>query len=411
MSDYKLFKDNNKLYSGLINSNLSPYLEYLWDHLIKSNFTGYDPGSFHSQKLMRLKLKGQGIHVNLWNNIINYSLTIGGYQAIKILKLPKIKSTKALALAACAIDELCKSNIDNLENIHTHIVENIVGRWNENIGAWAPDFDYQIKGVKVTKSCIGTINTVFSFESLWRYYKKTKEEKIGDILIKTSKSLKENLHRYEKNDQSCFSYNPMVNYYVHNANLFVCLLMARAISLRYDNEDKKIIEACIKYTLNDIETYGLIRYAGPPTINNTVDNYHTGYVLRTLKTLTNYITNKSLIDRCNLVIRNALKYYTRTFVTQNGVYKFPKEKGPIQAHSLAESILIYEIFSKKYPEYFSNRYKYGIRKAFNLLWDKKNKYFLSEVWTIGAIAVRKNNAPMPRWAWAWMFYALASLRS
>jgi hypothetical protein len=347
----------------------------------------------------------------IWNRAVNDFIKFGGYEAIKLLGLPKFTSTKAIALAAIGVDDLEYRYSGLFEKQESFLIERLNGLWDSRHKAWSPDFDYVIKGVDVSRCYPGTINSVFATEALWRRYQRTKESALANRIVDTANGLIGCLHLYENGDKCCFSYNPSVKYYVHNANLFIALLIARASELSSGFPYRPLIEHCLDHTISDFEKQGVLRYAGPPTPNNTVDNYHTGFVLRTLQSLVPYICNDALVTRCCNIIERGVYNYATSFVTEKGVFKHIKEKGPIQAHSLAEALLMHSQFSGQFPQAFSDTYKRGVRKAFDALWDKKNKYFISESWLIGNVPIRKNTAPMPRWAWAWMFSGLTSLRN
>ena len=170
--------------------------------------------------------------------------------------------------------------------------------------------------------------------------------------------------------------------------------------------EEAIVEKCVRYTLNDFDKAGALRYAGPPTINNTVDNYHTGFVIRTMKELLPFIEDGVLAVRMQEQIDDGLRDYSNLFIKYHGIPKFSNSAHQIHAHSVAEALLVFSEFRNQFKSLDKERLSFGVERSIEILWNSQYQWFDSEALVIGGFCFWRNSSPMPRWAWAWLFTAL-----
>lgn len=82
----------------------------------------------------------------------------------------------------------------------------------------------------------------------------------------------------------CFSYSPFNELAVHNANLLAVSVLGRVYRL---SGERRLVEAAVpalKYTLEDQNRDGSWYYdGGPNRRDNTVDNFHTGFLLECIR--------------------------------------------------------------------------------------------------------------------------------
>lgn len=407
-------KIRGPLVHPLLGVDVSEMVQRSLDLLLESEFRGIDPGSYYSPNLRRFRSSGDAIYSRAWNKGFHTLVGLGGRSTVKLFDLPSITSTKAAALTLSGLaslrnrPEVCATT--DLETTVEELIGWLVNRRNGVIGAWTPDFQYEIRGAAIPSDVLGTINTVFCCNALWQWRDQFKA--VDDVIISAARACIRDLFRYETDRECCFSYNPSARYFVHNANLFVALLLARASYLAPGLiSDETIVEKCVRYTLNDFDRAGKLRYAGPPTVNNTVDNYHTGFVIRAMDDLLPYIKDEKLNSRLRQHISSGVDDYSSKFIKPHGVPKFASSRHQIQAHSVAEALLLF----RRFPEMIENSDKdyviNSVRKSVSILWNPKYEWFDSEARTVFGICFWRNTTPMPRWAWAWMFNGLVrSLR-
>ena len=411
MTRFPRLKIKGPLEHSALQCDVSNMLQRTLDMLFDSEFRGVDPGSYYSSNLRRFRARGDGIVQRAWNKILNTFVSWGGKYTVNLFALPEVTSTKAGALTLLGLanlrnrPEVCDPL--ELEKVASALFEWLMARRNQELGAWTPDFNYEIRGKAISQQVLGTINTVFCCEALWHW--RDHFVTADNVICSAAQACLENLSRHENETECCFSYNPSARYFVHNANLFVAQLLSRAAHIKPEMASyNEIVIKCVRYTLNDFDRVGVLRYAGPPTANNTVDNYHTGFVLRTLDQLVPFISDQDpdLEARVRQWVHEGLRQYQWMFIKSHGVPKFAYSNHHIQAHSVAEASLIYGQFKDQMPESVAATYRVSIGKSIQHLWNEKYLQFDSEVRVLGDRCVWRNTAPMPRWAWAWMFYGL-----
>lgn len=382
--------------------------------LLNCNFTGFDPGSFYTYNYRKYLFSSNNSVKKLWNSFFLRVTPFLGYSLIYLFNLKKVSSTKAISLTLLGLKNLQIKKISNhidYDSISSNLIKSLLDKRNSNINAWCPDFEYSINFKVISKSSIGVINTSFCCEAIWQWRKKIPN--YDKIIIETANSCYSRLPVYEDNKVRCFSYNQNTDYYVHNANLFITLLLLRAKKLDKSLFSYKIIFKHIYYFINDFKKCSIIRYAGFPTESNVVDNYHTGFVIRTLSEINKLIPfrYKNIKIDLDYVIKKGLHTYKDYFIKNHGIPKFHKSKYAVNAHSTAEACLVLDEFKSFLTANEINKFKLSIFKSQNLLWNNNKNYFISDVYVYNNFYIRQNSLFMPRWALAWMFYGLTTIIS
>lgn len=409
MPDFTPLQLSGPLPHPLLERDVTPVLNRTLELLLSKQFRGIDPGSYYSHNLRRFRAGGPGLAPRAWNKLLNLLVSWGGNQSVRLLNLPEITSTKAAALTLAGLSrlrgqpDLCDQQ--QLLRLAEGLITWLLARRSDQIHAWTPDFVYEIQGQPITQSVLGTINTVFCADALWQW--RDSFSFVDDAILTAGQACHHQLPRLEDEKYCCFSYNPLATYYVHNSNLFIALLLARCHFIApSEMVASHLVEKCIHYTLDDFQNSGSLRYAGPPTVNNTVDNYHIGFVIRTLADLQNHVQNIELRERIKKVIDTGLVQYRNSFIKPDGVVKFENNKHHIQAHSVAEALLLYSRFKHTRPELFDTGFKQSVQKSLYALWNRYKDQFDSEARAFGSISFWRNTAPMPRWAWGWLLNSL-----
>ncbi len=403
--------------SPLLGEPLSPFLDRLWQLVDSCDFTGYDPGGIYYARRYLALVANRGRPTQglprLWNAAFQRAFRLGGYAAVRLVDPPKIQSAKAMALCASGLADLSEAFPE--EDMHGVRGTALLARLAHQRlpeGYWSPDFSYRIRGDEINADerlpCV--INSVFITDAFWQWYLRTQRQDYLDIVVSTAHALVEALPRYETDRTLCFTYHPATRYFVHNANLLLASLLARAAAVTSDSALATIVAKCVTYTVEDIECTQTVRYAGEPTPNPTVDNYHTGYVLRSLHAIRQAQLAAVDSDRLENAIRFVFDLYLRTFVDDRGVYKLANHRVQ-QTHSLAEALAVYVTFRDVFTQDQLAIHASGVRRTFHALWNERRRYFINEIHDLPLGFTRCDVTPLPRWAWSWMFYGLARLQA
>jgi rhamnogalacturonyl hydrolase YesR len=261
---------------------------------------------------------------------------------------------------------------------------------------WGYNFDWQSRAFFQPKFTPTVVATTFIVESLLLVYEITKEEELLNIAKSSTKFILSDLNKTHDSDNNyTLSYSPLDKTQVYNAGLLGAKLLC--LVYQYSKEEvlimnaKKIVSFVCKCQREDgAWTYGTLPF------HQWIDNFHTGYNLECISTYQQISKDKSFDKN----ISKGLKYYLKTFFTEDGISKYYNDRVfPIDIHAPAQLIVTLsklKVFSKN--EALINRVLEwtinNMQSNKGYFYYQKNKFFTSKI-------------PYIRWAQAWMFYALS----
>jgi hypothetical protein len=268
---------------------------------------------------------------------------------------------------------------------------------------WGYPFDWRSK-VLIPKNTPSGVVTSIVGNAYWNFYKSTNNRKYlnacEEICLFFIADL--NIDKIGKN-KICFSYTPIDNFHVNNANLFVAEFL-----LRVGNEinnpdfiDKGL--AGINYTLSEQNNDGSFFYWGKDQYGeNTIDHYHTGFELRSLYSAWQLTGERRILD----AVKRYYDFYLIHMFLDNRIPKItPHRLNPVDIHSCAEAILCNTLLSNKFSEgilFLKNSVNWTIKNM-----QEKNGSFIYRLFILHGIKLRVV-IPYIRWGQAWMLNALSS---
>lgn len=325
----------------------------------------------------------------------------------KILGVNKQVNAKAMALLALSYINLYKRNqYDEYlkkykECIHWLVNHNHVND-SECLG-WGYPFDWQslIFIPRETPLCVPT---VLVGHAMLDYYELSNEDMTKSYLLKIKNFLLQKLNRSYFNEKNmvCFSYSPLDDYLVINANLYTASFLTRYAIVFNDNEVLDLSRAARRFSISQQHLDGSWNYWSELykfKFDRTVDNYHTGIVLQWLKICLEYDPGfygekEALCQGTDFYLRQLFTKEGKPKITENKVY-------PIDIHSIAQSLITFNYLADIVDKTLVDKvYQYAIREmkdSEGFFYYRKYKY-----------------GPTPkiaylRWGQAWMLYALVNL--
>ena len=387
--------------------NYKDVRDKLLKRMVDYEFVGYDPSAINFSPravyirnlISKIPLSVvRKVFLSLYSRFIYY---IGGF-AIFLLKPKQTSYAKGLALVLSGLSKLDETN----ESLINDLISKILDKRIEGRYLWAHEVNYSFPGgQEVTNETPNLITSAFVANGFFDIYIKTKNEKCREIFLLIVRDIQEVIpYKVVSSDKICFMYTPVTSYHVHNANLHYSELLAKKISIgELESAEKEhllqLIRKSVNYSISDFEEKGTYPYAGPPTEKLAIDNYHTGYLLRSL-----YEIDKHLSLELDKVVQNLLNFYLKEFVVDGYIVR--DSENTLQSHSLAEAILISKIFGHQFSECTKNKMQNSINKTMHVLYCKKRGCFINNVKRIGPFFI-KDRTEMIRWSNCWMFYALS----
>ncbi len=192
-------------------------------------------------------------------------------------------------------------------------------------------------------------------------------------------------------DELCFSYTPLDERYVHNANLLGAALLG-AVGAHTGETD--LVQTALKaarYTARRQASDGSWLY-GESDTDRWVDNFHTGFVLVALKQL----TSQTGTDEFFGAVSRGYQFWKTQFFLRDATPKYtPVKTYPIDVHSVAQAILTFLAFADDDPRAQAQAEQvadWGIRhmqSAEGCFHFQHRRHF-------------QNRIPYMRWSQAWM---------
>lgn len=208
------------------------------------------------------------------------------------------------------------------------------------------------------------------------------------------------LRRIGSDDSFSFSYTPLDQRAVHNANLLGAALLARTYAATGDGECRRAAEGAITFTLQSQRADGSWPY-GEALNDRWVDGLHTGYVLCALADCIESLDRDDLLP----ALRRGYQYYTQHLIEADGTARYSNRSPyPLDAHTFAQAVITHLRLAFLDPALIDRAAHIAARAV--RLFQRSD----------GAMAYQINRryairTPYIRWSLAWMQRALVELQS
>ncbi len=396
-------EENKK--SSEVEKYAGDYIQNAYDKLVvwlrKNGWDGYDPYDIQDYLIQKAK-KGTPVSPEKQKEIFQKA-NIYPVRVREELKIKKKRNAKALGLLTAAWVRIYKVTnderfLEEAEKIAKWLLKN-PSKGYENL-CWGYPFDWQ----SVIFIPIGTPSAVVSTvvgDGLWELFSVTRNEKYLNACESICRFITEDLKMDDMGGKGiCFSYTPIDDYHVHNANLFCGEFLARVGKEVENNKWLKLAERTADYAISEQNNDGSIYYWGRIQNNNApnkLDHYHSGFEIRCLF----YIAQHLQLEKIKQAYQKYLKFYLQNYLLLDGTPKIvPASPYPVNIHGAAESVLMLSILSREHPQLFQLAKK-------TLQWTIKNMQnpegWFGYVWT----PTQRIDAPFLRWGQAWMIRAFA----
>lgn len=304
----------------------------------KNGWAGYDPYDIRGTKLFLLLQRNK--YINFGSNLL---LNRFPMFSRKVFRVKGEINAKAMALFARGYLNLYKKTghekyLNKALFCLNWLMENPSSGYSGF--CWGYPFDWQSR-VFIPKGTPSGVVTSTAAHAFLDAYEILKDKKYLNI----SKSCCEfilndlNVDKVDE-DKICFSYTPIDNFHVHNANLFSASTLLRTYAHTKNEEYKGTGIKAINFTVSHQNEDGSWYYWAPPDkMLYHIDNYHTGFVLECLN-----IARRALGDEFEYEeeLKRGLAFYAKKLFLDDGTPKFTnKSIYPIDIHSCAQGIITF----------------------------------------------------------------------
>jgi hypothetical protein len=394
------------------------YLHQLIIWLERNGWAGWDPYDIWDNRLGMWMAKRENIVEQIASSLTSRAGIFFPIIIRKALKVePKINA-KAMGLFATGFLNIEKAGKQSFTINHESgyvpcfrwLEDHKIVRWGG--GGWGYPFDWKSR-ILIPKNTPTIVNSAIIGDAYWLKYKyhgdRESLSQCENICLFIVNGLNRSGHKHD--GTFCFSYTPIDNFQVHNANLFGAEFIIR-IGLETGRDDW--IEtgiAAARFSLSEVREDGTLNYWSNEQADGLQqDTYHSGFEIRSL--------NRIASSTGNSEFRHAADKYFKTwladFFSPNGTPCLHRgQTNILEVHSCAESLLCAanmfgagNLSRELFLEHIT-----GVLYAAEKLWVAKsanNGYFASQVKEQMGLHMM-TNIPYIRWGQAWMFNALAEL--
>ena len=284
---------------------------------------------------------------------------------------------------------------DTIGNL-VHLIDGNSLQFGAGLG-WGYNFDWQNRAFFIPKNTPTVVNTSFIVHALIDAYEATGNSLCLDIVKKTIPFYTKDLNIDYSDKGACFSYTPIDNTKVHNANLLAAGALARLSKYFESDRVTTLVNDCVEYGLNGQSLEGSWIY-GSHDSQNWVDSFHTGFNLEALS----HVAQSKLYSNETLLTSSIMlghDYYLDNFFGLLGEpHYFSNKRYPYDIHTSAQAIAYLTISSDRKSEEILEKV---VNWTFDNMFD--NHFYYRKSWFF------TNKINYLRWSQAWMFYGLSKL--
>jgi len=264
---------------------------------------------------------------------------------------------------------------------------------------WGYPFDWQTR-IFIPRGTPSAVVTAIVIDALLYGYKILNEEKYLNAAESACNFIYNDLnwHQFDET-MGCFSYTPLDNFHVHNANMLAASALIKFSQIKKNTDFVKRAMMAVTYTLKNQNSDGSWFYWGPPDhIPGIIDGYHTGFIIRSLYEINMFFNEKDMQHK----LEKGIKFYLNNLFTSSNI---PKDRHnrlyPLNIHTFSEAILSLTVLSEK-NEKLNEIASEIVKMTIDLFQNKKEGYFYYRIhknW--------KSKFPFIRWNQSWMVLALS----
>lgn len=263
---------------------------------------------------------------------------------------------------------------------------------------WGYNFDWPNRSFFAPSGTPTLVNTVFIARAFLDGHSWLGEEEWLNVARSACDFILSDLNRHQEGDGLCFSYTPLDQRRVHNANVLAASLLARVASLTGESGLLDTARRAVAYTIARRRPDGSWPY-GEDRLDSWVDGYHTGFVLVALAEYRDY-SGANHIDEC---LACGYDFYKQKCFADGWVPRFsPESLYPIDIHCVAQAILTFCRFSGLDDKALGRAAAVAMWAIANMQDDQGSFHF----------QMRRHyriRIPYMRWGQAWLFRALTEL--
>ncbi len=394
-------QDESRKGNGVIDRNQVNRIRHaviaLSDHCRKNNWAGYDPYDALNSRLFNLTPFHRSRVCRIAATQILKRLPVN---IRPILLIGKEQNPKAIALFLMTYLKLERIGFGESRELVTKMAERLVSLRSKETPycSWGYSFPWQTRTVLVPRGYPNLVSTTFCANALLDAYEASGEPRFFEIAKSAAEYIIQELF-WEEGEVASFGYPlPSIRSRVHNANFLAGALLSRIYKTTDDRNFLDPALKAVRYSAAKQHRDGSWDY-GESATQKWVDNFHTGYNLCALRSISECARTEEFESN----IRRGFRFYKDNFFTEGDVPKyFHNRTHPIDIHCVAQSIITLLTFREMDEDNF--------RQALSVftwsmahMWDERGYFYYQ------SFPMYTSKISYMRWSHAWMLFALSML--
>ncbi|MGI9087589.1 MAG: glycoside hydrolase family 88 protein [Chthoniobacterales bacterium] len=262
---------------------------------------------------------------------------------------------------------------------------------------WGNHFDFTTRTGRMKAHTPTIVWSGLIGQAFLECYEQTGEERYLDIAESVCRWIL-TLPRERTTAGSCLSYTGVYQHSVHNSNLLGAAMLARTWSHRPNPEYLEVAREAVRYTGTKQRPEGAWLYAEDAQ-HPWIDNFHTAYILDSLKRYTDATNDQSYRRQ----IRLGYQYFADVFFEPSGCPRYYHNRTfPIDIQCAAQAIDTFSFFAAEEPGALALAHKVAAWTIENMQ-DKTGYFYYRRYPMLTA------KTPYFHWGQATMFKALSHL--
>jgi hypothetical protein len=379
-----------------VNNDSSHLFKTAYDQLFswcqEHDFAGHDPFDALNSRLFQAMPLAQSRNARLiWTQIVKRSPA----DFRNVIRVPAERNAKGIALFTLA-------QIANHRQLKTAESETAVRHFLNALlsmkaagysgACWGYNFDWQSRNFFAPRGTPTIVPTAFAARALIE----AGHEEVRSVCDFIINDLPRTV---DTEAELCFSYAPNTNTRIFNASLLAAEVLACVGNQTGETALLNLADRATRYVVNNQQPDGSWLYGTDPK-QSWIDNFHTAYVLFSLRRIINISSRK---DEFQPGLAHGYQYWKNTFFLADGWPKYyDHDLYPVDAHAAASAIVTFlecrELDSDalRLAQQVATWTIQNLRDSRGFFYYQRRRFY----------TVRK---PYMRWTQAWMLYALSRL--
>ena len=386
---------------------MSDLFQTAYDELLswcrEHDFAGHDPFDALNSRLFQATPLAKSRNARLiWTQLLKRSPA----DFRVVARVPAERNAKGIALFALAqfANYRRVKTEECAEQARSLLFELLSMKLDGYSGAcWGYNFDWQSRNFFAERGTPTIVPTAFAARALIEAARDLPD--LRDVCLRTARSvcdfiLKDLPRTVDNETELCFSYAPSSDTRIFNASLLAAEVLATVGNLTDERELCEAAARATRYVVNNQRQDGSWLYGTDPK-QSWVDNFHTAYVLFSLKRIINVSSSSGA--EFQPALERGYEFWKNNFFLAEGWPKYYHDDPyPADAHAAASAIVTFlecrelDNNASKLAQSVASWTIQNLRDSRGFFYYQRRRFY----------TVRK---PYMRWTQAWMLYALARL--